>query len=136
MITYCKSSQKGLNIRAQIYVIDSVKDMILEVGSGIIRHINQKELLVSDLKLPSQSLPIKPFKIGVVIGDDYLSRIPMTCSVKRLGNENNGEFTLSLSIDRMPEKCLAIILDSLKTTSWVEEFSEPRENQKYSKVCP
>jgi len=93
-----------LNLRTQLYVIDEITGHIIEQGKGIVRNIMPNGIIIADLELPTRSLPVSSFRIGLVIEEEPLKKIQMTCSVKRIFYDSDGAISLFLIIDEIPEK--------------------------------
>jgi len=109
--------RREVNAPARLYVIDEPEERIRETGLAVVRNISLSGIFISDLVLPTQSLPVTPFKIALVIDEGPLSKIQMTCSIKRLAN--NGRPGLGLGIECIPEKHQAKLREFLRSDAQI-----------------
>jgi hypothetical protein len=103
--------RRKLDLPARVVILSYPDGLIQEEGHARVRNISPRGVLLSDLNLPSQSLPLLPFQLALFIEDGALERIHMMCSIKRL--VSNGKPSLSLSIEQIPEKCKARLIKFL-----------------------
>jgi hypothetical protein len=93
---------RQVDIPARCYITDALGKQIREAGFAKICKISLNGVLISDVIIPSRTLPITTFKIGLFIEDNTLGKIQMLCSVRKV--TYNGSLTLGLNIERIPEK--------------------------------
>lgn len=106
--------RRKVNVRTRLVIIDEPGEKIREQGSALVRNISPKGVLISDLDLPTRSLPITPFKVNLIITEEGpLNRLQMLCSVRRV--TNNGQTRLGLNIDKIPEKHQAILREFVRS---------------------
>jgi hypothetical protein len=99
---YQKFPKKTLNVLSRLVLLNLPDGSIIEEGSARIENISLSEVLVSDIKLPSRSLPLETFQVVLFIQDEVLDKIHMLCSVRKINT--NGKISMRLRIDRIPEK--------------------------------
>lgn len=102
----------AVDIPVRFVLVSILESNIIEEGSARICNINLPnwisgeagllEIEVSDIEIPSRSLPLKPFQVTLFIEKWKLERIHMLCSVRWINS--NGSISLGLHIDRIPEK--------------------------------
>ena len=92
---------KGINIKAEIVIYSQVLNL-LEEGTAIVRNISPEGGLISDLEIPSQSIPLAPFVVGLKIKEGTLTGIQTTCSMT--GLSSNGKVFMGLKFDKIGEK--------------------------------
>ncbi|MFH0889403.1 MAG: hypothetical protein V1871_09385 [Planctomycetota bacterium] len=92
----------GLNIPVRFVLVSVPEGNIIEEGSARVCNINSSEIDVSDIEIPSCSLPLKPFQVTLFIEQCDLEKIHMLCSVRWINS--NGSISLGLHIDQIPEK--------------------------------
>ena len=97
---YQKPFHKTLNARSRI-VIFSEPLNIMEEGQAIVRKLSTNDVVISDLVLPNQLLPIAPFQVGICIEEGHLKGLYMTCFLK--GITNNHKMTWRLRISKIGE---------------------------------
>jgi len=97
-----KHSRQELNLSVRVVILSQLSGQIIEEGQAIIRHLKLTGVVISDLELPNQALPLTPFQIALIIEEEPLKRIHMLCSVRQFFH--NGNPGLVLNIDKIPEK--------------------------------
>ena len=112
MIEKRRYQRKGINVKAQIVIYSQVLNL-LEEGTAIVRNISPEGGLISDLEIPSQSIPLAPFVVGLKIKEGTLTGIQTTCSMTRLSSWRrsamatkapNGKVFMGLKFDKIGEK--------------------------------
>ena len=78
--------RKTLNARARVIIFSQALNL-LEMGQATVRNISPVGVSISDLTVPSQSLPTAPFIVDLLIEEGPLSNIHMTCSMTRVNND-------------------------------------------------
>ena len=97
-----KCRRWGLDIPVRFVLVSVPEGYIIEEGSARVCNINPSGILVSDIELPSRSLPLKPFQVTLLIEQGSLEKVHMLCSVRWINT--NGTISLGLHIDQIPEK--------------------------------
>ncbi|MFH0888365.1 MAG: hypothetical protein V1871_04075, partial [Planctomycetota bacterium] len=102
----------AMDIPVRFVLVSVLEGNIIEEGSARICNINLpdwisgevglSEIEVSDIEIPTQGLPLKPFQVTLFIEQESLGKIHMLCSVRWIST--NGTISLGLHIDQMPEK--------------------------------
>lgn len=73
----------------------------------MVRNISPNGASISDLEIPSHTIPTTPFQVGLSIEEGSLKGIQTTCSMTRFSN--NGRISMGLKFDRIGEKHQAIL---------------------------
>ena len=97
-----KCHRLSIDIPVRFVLITVPEGYIIEEGSARARNISPSGIEVSDIEIPSCSLPLKPFQVTLFIEQEGLGKIHMVCSVRWINT--NGTISLGLHIDQMPEK--------------------------------
>lgn len=94
--------RRTVDAQARLVILTQPEGDIIEEGIAKVCNIGLGGALVSDITLPSRSLPLKPFQVVLFIQEGVLEKVHMACSVSRIAS--NGKVSLGLTIDRIPEK--------------------------------
>ncbi|MFC1524886.1 PilZ domain-containing protein [Planctomycetota bacterium] len=95
------SLRKSLNSRARVAIFSQALNL-LEGGHAQVRDISLSGAWISDLDLPSQSLPTAPFEVALIIEEGPLKGLQTSGSVVRFSS--NGKLSWGLRFERLPER--------------------------------
>jgi len=107
-----KFLRRTVDAQARLVILTQPEGDIIEEGTAKVCNIGLGGALVSDITLPSRSLPLKPFQVVLFIQEGILEKVHMACSVSRINS--NGKISLGLNIDKMPEKHCAILKEFIR----------------------
>ncbi|MFC1525040.1 hypothetical protein ACFL5I_01485 [Planctomycetota bacterium] len=93
--------RKTLNSRARVAVFSQALNL-LEGGHALVRDISLSGVWISDLDLPSQSLPTAPFEVALIVEEGPLKGLQTSCSVARFSS--NGKLSWGMRFEKLPEK--------------------------------
>ena len=97
-----QSERIEVNIPARIKLKSTNSRKLFDKGSIMIKNISKSGVLITDIKLKKNCLPLKPFICELSIFNGRLKGIRLKGEPVRIGN--NGDLHLGLSLADVPER--------------------------------